>query len=668
MSQFKGIFQVTGRKFESMAQSEKLGYLFLVRDGKYLAEGNDAALDPSGITKEEIYFGSRLYSNNSGHFERNLIETFGGLLDAEGGFIFPADNDGNTFANVDETQVNNLLELLQAFDAAITANKNKFAGYYTQEEINSKVKALQDAIALCIKSVSVKVGDASYSGVMGNNGAVEINLTDAFDAAGKVKDVTVDGVSVMDGTTAVIDLSGKADVATVNTLSGRVDLLEAIKHADDVVYDSEGKSIYLTANGEKLGEGFDASAFLVDGMIESVDFVKAEDGSNTTTLRFVFNTDGGKKTIDVDFSKYVDVYHADGTSIELNSETNTFSLKSADADLVQVDAIPVGGTPLADILLNKNITSISAGNLQAVLESLFSQNLWAKNPRRNVPTSLSTSMSAPSISLDKSGTQEVGTTVNLSASAKTASASASITYSGFTYGYSVANDNTKDGDTPASVSVNGTKDSDSNYKLTFVTNNGFGGVDVADVTGSSTSGNSLVVAEGTNKVTVTASSPTFTATVPAQDKIYACSSLKKTDEDHVVAASTATTIKGAVETQTGSISITGAYKMYIGQSTNQITTSDAIKGLSTKVWTNGDNDVNIINSTTSYDANKYLTIAMPSSWTLKNAVNSFGLDGMIFSAARTVEYVLPNESKVNYNVYDAFLGEPYGFNSITVGK
>ena len=661
MTQFKGIFQVTKKYYDSI--EDKSGYLFLVRDGKYLSDGT--TLDISMPYTESIYFGTRKYADNSESFIAEITKAFGGLLDSEGGFILPAEADGDTFANIDESKASSLLDLFKGLDEAISANSAKFADYYTEIEIDGKIKVLNEAIAKCLTAVSVKVGDEVYEGVNG-----QIDLTDAFEAAGKVKGVAVDGtpVELDENGIANVVLSGKADNSVVNTLSGRVDALEAFKHADDVVYDSENKVIYLTADGEKLGEGFDASPFIVDGMIDSVEFVKDAEGANTTTLRFVFNTDGGKKTIDVDFSKYVDTYHADETSITLDSETNTFSVKAVDAEKVDVDAIPVGGTPLADILLAKNITAITAGNLQAVLEGLFSQNLWAENPRRNVPTSLSTSMSAPSISLDKSGTQEVGTTVNLSASAKTASASASITYSGFTYGYSLANDNTKDGDTPASVSVSGTKDSDSDYKLTFVTNNGFGGVDVADVTGSSTSGNSLVVAEGTNKVTVTASSPTFSATVPAQDKIYACSSLKKTDEDHVVAASTATTITGAVKTQTGSTSITGAYKMYIGQSASQITTSTGIKSLSTNVWTNGANDVNIINTTTSFEANKYLVIAVPSAWTLKNAVNSFGLDGMIFGAPSTVKYVLPNDVEIDYNVYEAFLGEPYGFNSITIGK
>lgn len=649
MSQFKGIFQVTGRKYRAIVDAgEAKGYLFLVREGEYLAEGNDAALDKSKPITESIYFGSRIYANNSVLFERNIKNAFGGLLDAEGGFIFPADNDGDTFANVDETKVDNLLGLLQALDAAITANKEKFADYYTENEIDTKVKDLQDAIALCVKSVSVKVGDTSYSGVMGEKGAVEIDLSDAFEAAGKVKDVTVDGVSVMNGTTAVIDLSGKANVGVVNGLADRIATLEGVEHAKDVTYDSTAKTIYLIdKDGNKFGNGFDASDFLVDGMLDSVEFEEV-DGVKTNNLVFTFNTASGKESFTIDFSKYVDTYHADGTSIELDSATNTFSLKSADADLVQVDAIPVGGTPLAEILLENDITGITAGNLQTVLEALFSQNNWAQNPRRNIPDSLTVSMGNPSISYDLTGTQEVGTEVKLSASAANASASATLSYSGFTYGYSVDNDNTKDNDgDPASVTISGTKDTDSNYKLEFTINSGFTGGSVATVNAQSTTGNSLVVAEGTNKVTVKAYSPTFSGTVPAQNAVYACSSLNKTDDEHVVAASEESTISGSVKTASKDASVTGAYYAFVGFSDTLPTTNDEYRAFIGNGFTRlgkGSVAAGTCNKT-------YMAVCIPSNWDF-TCNTSLGADMRnSFTETGDVTITLPNGATKAYKYY-----------------
>lgn len=559
MANFLGIKQsLLSEYLAAKAEGKHLGYLWLVTNG-----------DTVGTTdgSYDIYFGSRKYSEN-GAVYHNLINTLGELMDENGAFILPINKE---FTSFDETNVDSISDILYAIDAVVKKNADDLAKVYTQDQVDGFINGLNAAIASCVKEVNVKVGEQTFEGTFAD-GTVTVNLTDAFDAAGKIKGVTVDGTNVEADENGVvnIDLGGKADVSSVNAISGRVDALELIKHATDVKYDTNSKKINLYAGNEVLGDGFDATPFLVDGMLKSVEFVKDAEGKNTTTLRFTFNADGEDKVIDVNFADYVDTYHADGTSLELDSTTNTFSVKEVDAEKINVEEIPVGGTPLADILLDNDITSITANNLQEVLNSLFSQNLWAENPRRIVPTSLGVSMANPSITFTPTATTvEVGTEISVSASAANASASASITYTGFTYGYSVTKDNTKDGDTPASVSVTGTKNNDSNYKLTFTTNNGFGGKDLADANAQNISSvenydNKLIVAEGTNKVTVYATSPTFSATVPSQNAIYACSSLKKTDDDHVVAASSATTISGATITKNNNDSVTGAYYAFVG--------------------------------------------------------------------------------------------------------
>lgn len=652
MTNFLGIKQVKRATFESIVNADKLGYLWLVNNG--------TSENPSA--EYELYFGTRKYGSDATEaygFINKVITTFGGLLDDEGGFIFPVGEDD--FINVDESKITNIYELLKALDAAI-ATKVNVSSY------NTKVGELQDAINACLTGVKVVISETEIITGEVENGVATIDLSEAFAAAGKVQDVKVDDVTVVENGVANISISGKADNSTVTALAERVEALEGFEHADDVVYDSESKTIYLTADGEKLGNGFSAADFLVDGMLDSVDF-EVVDGVKTNNLVFTFNTEAGKKSFTVDFSKYVDTYHADGETIELDSTTNTFSFKEADAEKINVNQIPVGGTPLADVLTANGITSIDAGNLQTVLEALFSQNVWAEDPKRNVPTALTTSMSSPSISFDKTGTVEVGTSVVVTASAKTASASASISYEGFTYGWSAANDNERDAEgNPSSVSVTGTIKEGSDYKLSFVTNNGFGSVDIADVAGDKLTGSTLVAAEGTNKVTVTATAPTFTATVPAQDAVYACSSLKKTDDEHVVAATTDTTIESNTKTATNNTSVTGAYKLYVGYTDSAIADSDGIKGLSAQTgWTNGSTAVSFGGG--SFPAGKVSNIAMPSAWSLKEVKNGMNLvitDN--FAKVDTIEYVLPNGDKLNYKVYSNLYGADVAYNSIKIGK
>lgn len=446
-----------------------------------------------------------------------------------------------------------------------------------------------------------------------------------------------------------------ANIAKINEdLALKANESSLASYISKVEYTDDKKIVFKNADDTQLAE-VDATPFIKDGILEDVDVVVIEEVPEENPhglvagekyIKFVWNTDGESKE-DYILASEIGATYTGSDSITISTD-NIISVKEVGGDKVNVTEIPVGGTPLADILLAKNIDTINSGNLQEVLESLFSQNNWAVNPTRTLPTSLTVSMNTPSISLDKTGTQEVGTTVNLSASAKTASASAKITYSGFDYGYSMTDDDIRDAEgNPAEVSITGNIKDGSAYKLTFDTNNGFGGVDVADVTGSTTSGNTLVVAEGTNKVTVTAYSPEFTATVPAQDKIYACSSLKKTDESHIVSASTATTIDGAVKTVTASTSVTGAYYAFIGYSDTLPTTNAEYRAFIGNNLTRLGKGGNI-----SGTCNKtYFAVCIPSDWDF-TCNTSLGSDMRnSFTETGDVTITLPNNETKAYKYY-----------------
>ena len=460
----------------------------------------------------------------------------------------------------------------------------------------------------------------------------------------------------------VTTIQGAFDTITLmlsnitDAISEKADIETLDNYISQVVY--SGSTIYFNnAKGEKINE-IDATPFVKDGILDDVEVVIIEEVPENNIhnlvkgekyIKFVWNTDGDSKE-DYILASEIGATYTGSDSIEI-SAGNAISLKSASAEKVQVNEIPVGGTPLADLLTAKNINTINAGNLQEVLETLFSQNKWAENPRINIPTSLTVSMGTPSISLDKTDIQEVGTSVSLDAAASTASASSTISYSGFTYGYSVENDNTKDADgNPSSIKVNGSIKSGSNYKLTFVTNEGFGGVDIADVTGSSTSGNTLVVVEGNNKITVTAKSPEFTATVPAQNKIYACSSLKKTDEEHVVSATTETTISGAVKSVTASTSVTGAYYAFIGYLDTLPSAENANETYRGFIG-NGLSQLGKGGSISGTCDKTYFAVCLPSGWDF-SCNTSLGSDmRSSFTETGDVTITLPNNETKAYKYY-----------------
>ena len=368
------------------------------------------------------------------------------------------------------------------------------------------------------------------------------------------------------------------DIAGVRTLWG------AIKTADDnlaselsargasIEYDEVKHEIVLkNAAGEPLGQGIDATPFIKDGMLDDVEVWAVPAGGamvdgtpyeeGTKFIKFTWNINEGesKKTDYILLSDIATTYKG-SESIEI-SEDNTLSVGTVGSSKVGVSTIPVGGTPLAEILLKNGIKTIDAGNLQTVLENLFSVDTPGTGSRI-VPASATLSMIAPSCSLT-SGPVEVGFAVSLSAETKTASASATVSYTGFEYGWSAENDNTKDADgVPSSVTYNAVQDTDTNYTLSGAINNGFTDETITSTTGSTkaTISQSLKTVLGTNKVTVTATAPTFTISIPGQPQYYICSSLEKTSGS--VPASEASSIKVASISKTSSASVIAVYPVY----------------------------------------------------------------------------------------------------------
>lgn len=222
------------------------------------------------------------------------------------------------------------------------------------------------------------------------------------------------------------DEKAGANTTLINGLTDRIGTLEGISHAADVKYDSETKYINIVdAKGAKIGEGFDASPFIVDGMLDSVEFEKV-DGVQTNRLMFTFNTDSGKQSIPVDFTKYVDTYHADGSSIELNSATNTFSVKKVEATKTTLtSSIEVNGGPLANDSTEANdnwpedwyengVKVIPSGkSMEEILTSLFLKVTPGTVNKGSI--TWNPTLSAPSVSITQSGTVEVGTKLTATA-------------------------------------------------------------------------------------------------------------------------------------------------------------------------------------------------------------------------------------------------------------
>lgn len=83
---------------------------------------------------------------------------------------------------------------------------------------------------------------------------------------------------------------------------------------DDIglTYDSNTKKIALTGKNDAAVAEIDATDFIKDGMVDSVEL----EGNN---LVFTFNTDSGKEEVSVDLSKFIDVY-SQGNGITISGK------------------------------------------------------------------------------------------------------------------------------------------------------------------------------------------------------------------------------------------------------------------------------------------------------------------------------------------------------------
>ena len=136
------------------------------------------------------------------------------------------------------------------------------------------------------KLSATNVQSVDYTAASGSNGA---KLT--FKGTSETNGIIKQG----NGTTAL-------QFAKVATSGNYGDLSNKIT---DITYNSTSKKIQLKVGENTYGAGFDASAFIKDGMLSSVELVDHEEKKQ---LKLTFNTDSGKGIVYVDVNDLVDVY------------------------------------------------------------------------------------------------------------------------------------------------------------------------------------------------------------------------------------------------------------------------------------------------------------------------------------------------------------------------
>lgn len=294
---------------------------------------------------------------------------------------------------------------------------------------------------------------------------------------------------------------------------------------------------------------------LFDGDAQGSKTIPSATTSNAGVMSATDKVKVDKIVTDGDGNKYL----TDNGNYQELIEDTTETIKTT-------DAIPVAGGPLADLLNKAGINSISPDtSMQDLFVSLFTKELWPTNLVFKEGT-VSAAIAAPSFTLSNTGLVEVGATVTIgktTLSVATMSTTAR-TYSGFTYGYSSANDNTKDSsNTTITVNASNAALNSVNYTMKRTTNgsveNATANTNPAQVTLDSKTFKAI---EGTNTVKVDITGPTANATFASMPVYYACSNLGKTNEEHKTEPKDTTTKTSTIPSNSKTLNVTGVYPYY----------------------------------------------------------------------------------------------------------
>lgn len=377
---------------------------------------------------------------------------------------------------------------------------------------------------------------------------------------------------------------------------------------------------------------------LFDGDAQGSKTIPSATTSNAGVMSATDKVKVDKIVTDGDGNKYL----TDNGNYQELIEDTTETIKTT-------DAIPVAGGPLADLLNKAGINSISPDtSMQDLFVSLFTKELWPTNLAFKEGT-VSAAIAAPSFTLSNTGLVEVGATVTIgktTLSAATMSTTAR-TYSGFTYGYSSSNDNTKDSsNTTITVNASNVALNSVNYTMKRTTNgsveNATANTNHAQVTLDSKTFKAI---EGTNTVKVDITGPTANATFASMPVYYACSNLGKTSEEHKSVAKDTVTKTSATPSNSKTLNVTGVYPYYTNK--DNITTFAKL-GLTT----NKTLDVTFVAETAS---NKH-AFKIPAKFnvtkiTLLNTLSGKYEDYSVSRFSVTTETINVQGANVQYKVY-----------------
>lgn len=556
-----------------------------------------------------------------------------------------------------------------------------------------------------ISDLKTTVGNAD-SGLVKDLAA----LTDRVDALGGAEggiDSMIDAkINALDKDDAAVN--GEY-VSSVSQADGKITVVRAALPDYSETYDAKGDAAKAQAAAEAYADGlvmvdgvskFDAAGTAAGldaamntrvAKLEAIDHEKlAADAASSAVTTILDGAPEAFNTLKEVADWIADNDHADDVAGLVTDVENLKKIDHEEAVASKTklgQKIVIAGGPLANNIAesgevwpskwtNGNEKFIPEDATMAdIVMNLFCVEKWPTSVSTSNATLVST-METPSLTYNgktannNSTTVEVGTTVSYEAkSGKSSYTATPYKASGFTYGYSAANDNTKDNaGTSKSASfgtISAVSDSIPTLTLSGKVSETINGTAATADAGAASKSGSVVIALGDNKIKAQSKSITYTGTCSALPVYYGCSNLGNTEKElstgekqtyPSTAKSETTLTSTAVNSGTIEINCVGAYKVFVGYVAEVPTTSAGVRAM------NANNRLGKGNCGTTDEVytinNNYMVVAVPTGWdfTIQNDLGQADQRNSFSKSDAVVNVELPNHtaevpSTVSYDIW-----------------
>lgn len=251
---------------------------------------------------------------------------------------FDGDGNGHIVSSV-KAEIDALKTQVSGSAGNIATLQTEIAKKANQTDLDSTNAAVEkaqgDATAAATAAAEAKEAANSKVASVGAGTAITVDSSTATSPVVNIKLAETQGNVKLDtanGLKASIDATEVAKVTAVNGVAANDNFLtlgadKLISAAASLKYVKTAATgsvpakyeIQLIGKNNQVVSTIDASDFIKDGMVESVNFDEA-----TKHLTITFNTDAGQDAIDVDLTKLVDTYKS-GTGLTLAAD-GTFSI------------------------------------------------------------------------------------------------------------------------------------------------------------------------------------------------------------------------------------------------------------------------------------------------------------------------------------------------------